>query len=137
MTDEDLGSVVLVHHGVKGMKWGVQKGHPSRAEIKTARRNVRNQGMALDAQRFKAISSTAKRKPGAAYQRGKLKDMKKDFLKNPDRVTALHLTKGEQVAAALFAVSGAGAPVAGHLIGREVAARTIQRRQAKGHYDKK
>jgi hypothetical protein len=25
MTDESLGDVVLVHHGVKGMKWGVRK----------------------------------------------------------------------------------------------------------------
>lgn len=83
----------LQHFGVKGMKWGVHKTHGTHefhrkfntpekraTEIKRARRSVA---------KSKAKAEKAKGTPQAK----KFKDL---HLKNPDRATALRMTKGEK-----------------------------------------
>jgi hypothetical protein len=104
----------LVHVGVKGMKWGVRKSqgtrefhqkfptsHKRAAEIRRARIST-----AATRQAFKDERNSEKRK--------QLKDI---HLSNPDRATALRLTRGEKVVLALLgsttAVGGIGLGVAG------------------------
>lgn len=129
----------LVHHGVKGMKWGVRKGsYPSTSEIHGARNRLQKQQNKISKQRRKVVKETIKRSSKAPVARAKLKDMKKSMLKNPDRVTALHMTNGEAALHALLLSHPITAPgVVTNVAAREIAARTVQRRQAKRAYDKK
>jgi hypothetical protein len=134
-----LDQALLEHHGIKGMKWGVRKaGAPSNSDIHGARTRLLTQRSKVSKQRRKAVTETVKRSSKAPAARAKLKDMKKSLLKNPDRVTALHMTNGEAAAHAILLAHPLTAPgVVGGVVTREVVARTIARRQAKGSYDKK
>lgn len=87
--DENL----LEHHGIKGMKWGIRK-HKTGGEIRTARRSVMKDRLALE---------DAK----AAVRRGEapksaIADAKLAYLKNPDRATALRMTRGEMVVSTIL-----------------------------------
>jgi hypothetical protein len=130
---------VLEHHGIKGMKWGVRKaGAPSNSDIHGARQRILNQQTKIGRQRRKAVKATVTRSSKAPKERAKLKDMKKTLLKNPDRVTALHMTNGEAAAHALLLAHPMTAPGAvTSVASREVAARVIRSKQARGSYDKK
>jgi hypothetical protein len=78
----------LEHHGVKGMRWGVKKAdgsssRPSASEIKTARTN--------QATRRNDVKNAKTSGDEVSIQKAK------DAFNNaPDRITAAHLTRGEQ-----------------------------------------
>lgn len=85
----------LRHYGVKGMKWGQRKSKPTNADIKKARSNELNQRTLLNAQAVKTNTSS-----GAAQVREgkKYAKMQVEYLRNPDRATALRMTTGEKAA---------------------------------------
>lgn len=124
---------VMAHHGVKGMKWGVRKkrgAHPSKTEIRTARKNVNKEKSAIRGQ--KAVVRSRKTKEGRQRQQAKLADMKAAHLRNPDRETAMKLTKGETAVAALLLLHPRTAPTAAAaLITNEVGARVARRQRNK------
>lgn len=129
MTDEDS----LAHYGVKGMKWG-QRTKGSSYDIKKARERVfEGQGKLAEARR--EMKKTHKsNKPAAAE---KYAQMKTEFLKNPDRVLATRMTRGEKIYASLASLptGGVGAAIA---IGTTSAvSRRIEYKQETGAYDKK
>lgn len=100
----------LAHYGVKGMKWGHRKTYSS-ADIKAARaRNAKREGdllsKAYDVSNTKK-GTAARAKADKAYNKAHT-----DYLKNPDRATALRMTKGEKIAVAVIAATGVGAPAA-------------------------
>lgn len=111
MTPEEF----IEHHGVKGMKWGVHKAKPTANDIHDARKRVASQQRSINNQIDKVNLS----KPGSAQAREaqKLGKMQMDFLKNPDRATALRMTRGEK-----FLWTGIGIATAGTGIGLGVAA---------------
>jgi hypothetical protein len=119
----------LVHYGVKGMKWGVRKAvstrevHGARARLEVKQHEYSSQKRAVR----KAKSPKAK-----ANQKAKLNQMKVDYLKDPDRVTAARMSTGEKVVATLFAgpVGVGAAGVASYT------SRVIDARQRTGYYDK-
>ena len=91
--DETDGT--LAHYGVKGMKWGVRK-----ERIKAARASVRSQ----------------KKDIKEAYKEGRYKQMlnlQAKLANDPDRVTAIYMTRGEQLVSGLVTsimTAGAAAP---------------------------
>lgn len=107
---------VLEHFGKKGMKWGHRKAKITSADIIGAR--VRS-----SQQQFKALAEKDPKKRA---------NLQKAYLKNPDRATALRMTKGEKVTlgliAGIFAVPTAGIVPAG--IGIGVGVQRLQRRSA-------
>lgn len=125
----------LEHYGVKGMKWGHRK--PTSSEIVGARRRVAKASRKVDNAEDKM--STAKDAKSAKAAKKEFDKVNKEFLNNPDRVTALRLTTGEKwshaALAVLFPVAGTAAvAVAG--VARGTARSNIARRQAKGTYNK-
>lgn len=131
----------LAHFGVKGMKWGVRKA-PTTEQIKGARRRLDKDLVDLGEQRQQIKSA---KKSGdvqrVAREKKKFADMHKSFLKNPDRPTAMRMTRGEQ--AALLAIGtvmapGAGTVTAAVRIGAQTtASRIVEKRQKAGYYDNK
>lgn len=137
MTTEEF----LAHYGVKGMRWGHRKARPTSDDIHDARIRIAGKQQQLKKQ-TKAVK-TAKKSGNASKQAAaekKLQDMKTDFLKNPDRVTASRLTKGEKWAVGILTV-GTGPVGVAALIGgqaaRSAVIKTVEKRQASGYYDKK
>lgn len=151
MTPED----VIAHYGKKGMRWGVTndsdgggsgggtssaKAKPSSDAVKVARENLQRQQLDIKSAKRDARMTTGKGSVERALANDKVKEMKVDLLNNPDRVTALYLTKGEKiwmgaVATAGIAVGGPGA-VAGNAAGRALQRRSIEKKQRTGAYYK-
>ncbi|AWN06111.1 hypothetical protein SEA_MIEK_8 [Streptomyces phage Miek] len=130
MTDRSPSPGELAHYGVKGMKWGVRKGQSGK-EIRAARRRVHSQRVQLDAKEDK-VDSLAR---GTAQRSRAEKDLEKaskEFLKNPDRVTAARTTKGEKIAAVLIAGPIGLTAVAA----TSVNTRVIDYKQRSGAYDR-
>lgn len=127
-----LNNELLMHYGVKGMRWGqTRTSKPSGSDIREARARVQTGQNKLARQR-----STVRNAPTVAKrdaQKTKYNSMKKDFLKNPDRVTATRMTRGEKaVALVLFGPGGVGA-----IAGTAAVSRNIQKKQQSGSYDRK
>lgn len=144
VNDSDKPSLdELTHYGVAGMKWGKTRIKANTAQIKIARKNVQRQGDALGDEHLK-LEAMRKGDKGFATQERKVANMQASYLKNPDRVTAVRLTRGEKAVTALFTVLTAnpvGAPVAvanvALLTGSSAASRRIEYKQNTGAYDKK
>jgi hypothetical protein len=115
----------LAHHGVKGMRWGTTRVKASGREIRSARKRLGvEQDKLFTAQR-------AVKKTGTGHKA--LEKQTTKFLNNPDRVTAVRLTKGEQVAQVLI-----GGPLGLVAIGGTTAySRTIEKKQATGAYNRR
>lgn len=118
----------LEHFGVKGMKWGQRKAKPTTSEIRDAR--ALTAGRARELQRATdqlnlavAKSPNSKETKKAAKE---LAQLQIDYLKSPDRATALRMTKGEKIANTLFAVAVPGVGTAA--VGLGAAIRVAQRR---------
>lgn len=125
-----LDDQLLEHHGVKGMRWGQRKARPSDHKIRTARINVTAQQARVFNQGAKATAATVGRKPGAAKERAKYKDMNASYLKNPDRVTSLYMTRGERAAHAALLLTPAAPIAAQRIVGTVVARKGVERAQA-------
>lgn len=95
-----LEDLVLAHHGVKGMKWGVRKNKPTSSEIHDARQRQAFRAAELNRSIGKLNVSVGTKGEKAAVQDFKKKQI--DFLTNEDRVTAAHMTRGEKAAWALL-----------------------------------
>lgn len=136
----------LEHFGVKGMRWGVHrqttvvtgpngrpvgygKNRPTKSDIKTARRNVTIQGRQLAKARVKyAKAVVTQDHQSQAHQN--LSKTKAAFLNNPDRITALKMTKGETALHAILFATGVGTvPVVTSVVAREVQGRRIAKKQ--------
>lgn len=88
----------LAHYGVMGMQWGKSsRAQGNGTDIRRARRAV---GTAKDAYKdqAKVVSATAKGSAARAKGEKELAKTKAAMLKNPDRVMAARLSKGEKVA---------------------------------------
>jgi hypothetical protein len=95
---------LLQHFGVLGMKWGHRKKadaaeiHRARRSLRTKRKNInREEDAARKLQKGSSERTSAEKKVAqkkAAYQ------------KNPDRVIANRLTRGEKIAATILGAAG-------------------------------
>jgi hypothetical protein len=127
-------SEILEHVGVLGMKWGV---HRTRGTHEFKAKNP------TSAQRTVAIKSARSRQAVRkqafkAEKRGSVKrtDLKKVYLNNPDRATALRLTRGQKVVRgflyAAVPIPVIPAAVAISSIGRVGKRRASESRRGKG-----
>lgn len=139
-TPQDLA---LEHHGVLGMRWGHRKeggGRAANTRAKEAfiRKNPSSRKQASAIRIARASTHLDITKYANAPRRSqKRKDLRKVTLRNPDRATALRLTRGEKVVAAIIAVGlpGVGTAAVGSTVGTQVAVRRhIERKQARGGY---
>lgn len=130
----------LLHFGKKGMKWGVTNpssrgrsqefgakfptGRSRSDEIKRARTSTEASRLA-----FRREKDPAKKI-----------DLKKAYLNNPDRATALRMTRGEKVVAGIvvgaLGVTGVGVATGAALGARVKERHIIEKRQATGAYNK-
>lgn len=124
----------LAHYGVKGMKWGHRRKYTSQ-DIRDARirNNSRVNMLARAAEEFNFQTSL---NPNSKKTKAALRDFKTieaDFLKNPDRATALRMTTGEKAALAVLAVGvpGPGTGIAISTSTTRVLARRSQEKSLK------
>ena len=104
----------LAHYGVKGMQWGKRKADdsggvttarkPSKAEISDARLTVAQQSLKLRQTKSRA-KSFDKGSAERILADKRYSEMKTEFLKNPDRITASYMTKGEKAAFGVIAIA--------------------------------
>lgn len=93
----------LVHHGVKGMKWGHRK-KITTADIHAARDRVRkasNKYRSLEDKISYGKASPADKARDAKII-AQLKKMDDDYKKDPDRFVAARMTRGEKVVTTLL-----------------------------------
>lgn len=149
MTIEIVGNPTfeetLMHFGVKGMKWGQRKSVTT-SDIKSARLRFDAKNTQLQADTKKAIATTKKGTAARTKAMTKLQKQRVSVLKNPDRATALRMTRGEKrtTAAKAFGLSFLG-PVgqgqAAKLIAeagvRTIERKVVEKKQRSGAYDKR
>jgi hypothetical protein len=130
----------LHHYGVKGMKWGVTRA-PSGKQIRAARYRVDRKRQGLKDQ-LHNVSEAHKSGDKARLDRetAAFLSMNKSFLKNPDRATAMRITRGEKallLIAGTVAAPGIGTAAAATKIGASsVARKVVEKRQRTGYYDR-
>jgi hypothetical protein len=121
----------LAHVGVKGMKWGHRKRY-SNQDIRNAR--IRNNSRVnMLARAAEELNFQTSLNPNSKKTEAAVRDFKKievDFLKNPDRATALRMTTGEKAALAVLAI-GLPGPGTGAAIGTSTARVLARRSQEK------
>jgi deoxyhypusine synthase len=79
------------------------------------------------------VKSTKKGSVERAKENQKLGKIKADFLKDPDRVTAMTMTRGEKAATVIL---GGGLPGVAAVAGQNIARNRVAKKQALGAYDK-
>jgi hypothetical protein len=89
----------LAHFGTKGMKWGVHKTHGTHEFNKKFNTPEKR---ATEIHRARASVAKSKAKAEKAKGTPQAKKLKDAHLKNPDRATALRITKGEKAVRALL-----------------------------------
>jgi hypothetical protein len=132
----DLDEDLLIHYGVAGMKWGKTRARGKSADIKKARGNV-----AKRAEKYKAEKNKLKAMKDGKAKVQKMKDlnkMKVSNLKDPDRVLANRLTRGEKAAVLGFSFITLTLPVGlGVVAGTSAASRRIEYKQGTQAYQVK
>lgn len=125
----------LMHHGVKGQKWGVRKRKPNSLEIDAARVSVRRSASAAATARTASRNATRSNSKTADVKKKEAKQLMLKHLNNPDRVTAAYMTNGEKVAMGILGIglTGGTVPVA-YAVGNKIGRDTIRRRQQAGYY---
>lgn len=127
-----LSELVISHYGVKGMKWGEHKAKPTGHDIKEARRSVHNQFSEI---RNQKRANKFDRKAGRDTSKGEAKvaKMTSKLLKDPDRITASRLTRGEKAAAIiLLTPAGAAGFIGGAALGRQLVKKEVRDAHLKG-----
>lgn len=134
MSDTDLTPEEwLAHYGVKGMRWGHRKAPDAvgaasnrpkvtSKDIHDARERTAVRRRAINAQvdKVNAAAANGASKREFTKEAKTLEKMSVDFLKNPDRATALRMTTGERVAAGIIAVALPGGGTAGVAAGAAI-----------------
>lgn len=118
----------LAHYGTKGMKWGVRKKKYTSAEIKGAR--IRQHGRqqklnvaAADVRYAKATKGDVRtKKASERYSKAE-----REVRTNEDRLTAMHMTRGEKVAGVLVTGPIGLVALGGNKIARNIIERDIER----------
>lgn len=98
-----LNDEMLEHYGVLGMHWGVTRAKANTSQIKRARRNVTKDENKYERQADKVDATTKNGTAARAKGESDLAKLKISNLKNPDRVIAARLTRGEKT---VFTVLG-------------------------------
>lgn len=123
----------IEHYGVLGMKWGKTRAKANGTQIRAARRRLGSQVNKIGDQRDK-VKAQVKGSDSRAKETQKLNKMKTDFLKNPDRVIAARLTRGEKAVAIILLTPAGAAAAIGATSG---VSRAIERRQEMNKLRKK
>lgn len=122
----------LEHFGVLGMHWGSTRVKASGSQVRSARRRLTKQTDQIMSQED-VNSRMAKGSAARIAGDKKVAAMDVAFLKNPDRVTAVRLTRGEKAVALLFVPLGLGV---GAIVGTSARSRQIEYKQKTGAYNK-
>jgi len=145
-TPQDLA---LEHHGVLGMRWGHRREGTAQIGRRAANRKAKEsfirknptsdrQAKAIRTARAKSqLDLTRYTNQPRGTSKAKKQSLKKVYLNNPDRATALRMTRGEKVVLGLIAVGLPGPGTVGVAVGAtaQVAVRRhVERKQARGGY---
>jgi hypothetical protein len=137
MFDEKPPLEELAHFGVLGMKWGHRKS-ATRNEIVGARRRLKEKSAAYKTnyKKLDALPAGSRKK---VLLENTLRRQHHAYLKNPDRVIAARMTRGEKFTSLLFAAeSGPGITVSlASIAATSAASRRIEYKQDTGAYNKK
>lgn len=121
----------LEHYGVLGMKWGRSRARGDVHDIKAARLRVRGERATVENAKRKAVR--VKDPAARANALAEANKVKVSALKNPDRVLAARLTRGEKIAVALLLTPVGASTLIGITSGTS---RRIERKQETGKYDR-
>lgn len=102
--NEQKSDEFLIHHGVKGMKWGVRR---TQAQLDRAANRRASRSPSDDSRR----ASTLRKKPMRALSNKELKDVNErlNLEQNYSRLNPSSITKGKNFAKATIATAGAAA----------------------------
>lgn len=128
----------LVHHGVLGMKWG-QRRTANATDIRRARNRLETKRANYRVQEDK-VDTAEKGSAQRAKEVKKLRDMDLNYLKDPDRVIAVRMTRGEKAVAILLGLAtvGTASPISlASIAVSSAASRRIEKKQDERQYDKK
>lgn len=117
----------IFHYGVKGMKWGVRRQERRQANADFKKKFPTAEARRTEILRARASTSRDKANVDFAPTSEARKAATKIYLNNPDRATALRVTRGEKVVLALLAGT---VPPATIPIGVGVSARVLMKRSA-------
>lgn len=123
----------LAHHGVPGMKWGRRSPRTIAFNKKYSTNQKRTDAI------LRARGNTEAQRIAYRTERNPTKkiELKKAYLKNPDRATALRLTRGEKVVNGIIAgvLPLVGTVAIGAGVGAQMTTRrSIERSQASRAY---
>jgi len=127
----------LEHFGVLGMKWGRTRAKGNSTDVRSARARLVAKQHSIERQDDK-VSLAKKGSPQAKTEQAKLDKLTNDFDKDPARVLASRLTRGEKATVLVIgAMTGVGIPIAAAAVaGTSLNSRRIEQQQAKGKFDK-
>lgn len=130
---------ILAHHGVKGMHWGVRRSgvKADAYEIRSARSRLSAKANEYHQAKHNIRKAGARGSAERAMAKEKVAKLKTEFYKNPDRVTATRMTKGEKAAALILGAPTGFVGTAAGIAARSAISRHIEKKQARGGYDKK
>jgi hypothetical protein len=136
IVDEKPSLEDLVHYGVLGMKWGHRKAATGK-EIKAARQTLMARSKAYRKE-SKKLGNYAEGSPKRKALELKLAKQHQAYLKDPARVIASRMTRGEKFGTALLTTPtplGILASV-GSVAATSAASRRIEFKQERGDYNK-